>query len=305
LPHRADLGQPAEVRIYAPMGGEAFSLTAKGPTSSGEALLTWSPATVQPRYELSRLTPSGVTTLQISGGSTSAFVDGIPVGTPWACYQLASIDALGATAAKSDELCELPGTGFGTPPDQFTIQLNQSPTASLSWKSVAGASNILVVPLGTSRLQVLPGSATSTQDATGGSLTCYGLADLQGASLAGNGGGRIPRAQAARPPPARVLRSAGAARRLCASRALACRFGWEAPTNQELTHGSLRSEHALGGDDVRASGVRGRFTTCADLISASQPNGAQGPQHRRQRAVGHREFSRRARRDGQPRGHRE
>ncbi|HZT06093.1 MAG TPA: hypothetical protein VFC51_03615 [Chloroflexota bacterium] len=185
LPHRADLGQPAEVRIYAPMGGEAFSLTAKGPTSSGEALLTWSPATVQPRYELSRLTPSGVTTLQISGGSTSAFVDGIPVGTPWACYQLASIDALGATAAKSDELCELPGTGFGTPPDQFTIQLNQSPTASLSWKSVAGASNILVVPLGTSRLQVLPGSATSTQDATGGSLTCYGLADLQGASLAG------------------------------------------------------------------------------------------------------------------------
>jgi hypothetical protein len=90
--------------------------------------------------------------------------------------------ALGQTAVlgRSDLLCAQVGlrSPAGAPPG-FTLRLNESANADLTWKAPGGQLGylLLAAPLDgrPPRVTVLPSGATSASDATGGSFTCYQL----------------------------------------------------------------------------------------------------------------------------------
>ena len=84
----------------------------------------------------------------------------------------------------SDMLCVMPNTGNGDRPGDFTGQLNQSNTASLSWNGPGGQATYQLVARqlnGTFPVTIeLPGGLTSRTMPTGGELTCFQLFALDG-----------------------------------------------------------------------------------------------------------------------------
>jgi hypothetical protein len=86
-------------------------------------------------------------------------------------------------------MCVYPHTQSGTSPAGFTVQLNQSNTATLRWNPVQGATGYRLVastfdgrPARTSTFA--PGQTMPTDD-TGGVATCYVVQTLFGASNVG------------------------------------------------------------------------------------------------------------------------
>ncbi len=120
-------------------GGKAFSISA-GPT--GVVNETWAGGTAQLGYLLLRLD-------MVGGGSTLLPPGGIPAGQtsysdtsfPAAggvyCYILLPYNAAGVQ--RSDMLCVFRNTRTPTgAPENFTLRLNQSSTASLTWSQPIG-----------------------------------------------------------------------------------------------------------------------------------------------------------------------
>jgi hypothetical protein len=172
------------------IGGRGFGLTRDAFDPS--TLLTWTGGTQQTSYQLARVgLPSGQTTfITLSAGATS-YADPVVLNDQAQCYALSPMNQT-TSLGISDSLC-LVHSRTGSPPSQFTLRMNQSPTASLSWAPPYGFVSftnylVIAIPLNGSatRYTTLANTQLTTTDATGGSVTCYTVALMNNTSPLGN-----------------------------------------------------------------------------------------------------------------------
>lgn len=171
-----------------PVGGRGFSL------STGTPTLRWTAGTAQQGYVIVRIgLPSGrPETLPTLSGAATSYTDSSPGSESVYCYVLVVVGA-GGPIGNSDVLCGAAGSGSSTGgPRDFTIQLNESNTATLTWQPPAGGTvdgyQLQVMPLrgGTSSVTLAAGgSSGTTTHATGGAATCYELRAMRGGSAVG------------------------------------------------------------------------------------------------------------------------
>ena len=154
------------------IGGKGFGIT---PQTTG-IKLDWTGGTDQLAYLLARSpTVSGV----LPAASTT-YTDESPAPAPTLnCYVLFPLGASGPLG-QSDFLCAQLGLRSASGvPGNFTLRLNQSATASLSWTAPGGQFGyaLLALPLDGSppRTPQFALGTTSATDATGGVATCYML----------------------------------------------------------------------------------------------------------------------------------
>jgi photosystem II stability/assembly factor-like uncharacterized protein len=149
------------------VGGRGLALSA----SDSSVALSWSPGTVQASYLLARILPQGSGFVPLEP-TASSYLDATPGPSP--CYLLLALDRTGSVIGRSDLFCAVRGTRSATgAPQDFTIQLNQSAVASLSWSGAPGGGQdaYVLLPLG-GPASVLGGTATrTTQRLTG--ATCF------------------------------------------------------------------------------------------------------------------------------------
>jgi hypothetical protein len=117
--------------------------------------------------------------------SPRSHVDSVPLDSSFSCYLVLAVAPDSRVFGTSDFLCVLPGSAAGFAARNFTLQLNQSRVASLSWEPAAGATGYLFLPVGTQRVQLLGATAVSITDHTGGELTCYVLVSQFGGTTSG------------------------------------------------------------------------------------------------------------------------
>src|SRR5262249_15625302 len=138
--------------------------------------------------------PAGQTDISVPGGSTSSFIDQLGSGQG-ACYQLLARDVKGEISGRSDMLCAMPGTGTAAGPRNISATIavdaaGSARNAVLNWTAPASGtvSNYMVLPVGTTRFQILSGGTTTATDATGGAAICYlvGAATSAGAVNVGD-----------------------------------------------------------------------------------------------------------------------
>src|SRR5262249_22811682 len=133
----------ADHAIPVQPAGQGFGLTAGPLAVVGSALLSWSAGTQQSGYELLRYaTPSNTLAVlpptQELPAPAQSFQDTGSLTEPFYCYALEPLSGSSALGT-SDPLCLAPGThsSVGAPP-AFTVRLNQSSTASLTWTEPGG-----------------------------------------------------------------------------------------------------------------------------------------------------------------------
>jgi hypothetical protein len=145
--------------------------------------LSWTGGSGQTGYQVWRIPLDGspAVVLPPTGplpASATSFVDA-PAPGSLPCYLLFVFGPPGV-AGVSDLLCRFDGIRSGSPPANFTLRLNESTTASLSWSAVAGASGYVLqaIPLTGApvRTQTFGPGMTSTTDTIGADFTCYAVA---------------------------------------------------------------------------------------------------------------------------------
>lgn len=173
-----------------PIGGRGFGLS----QSPAGTLLTWQGGTGQDGYTIQRFgaMPALLPTDGPLPATATAFLDTATIGSlgqPF-CYVLQPFGSAGAFA--SDLLCTLANTRSAVRvPQDFTIRLNQSSTASFTWNPPPGGdqTGYVLFPLGeqggTSKAVALPATATSASHGMHGP-TCYVLGVLVGNTIQGH-----------------------------------------------------------------------------------------------------------------------
>jgi hypothetical protein len=168
---------------YTPLslvGGRGLSVRSV-PGAGGDVVLQWNAGTGQSGYLLARIDyGSGQVSLLPPEGlpaSSASTLDPAPLA--FGCYVLIPLRPDGAWGT-SDDLCVLHNIQSGPAPTFFTLALNQSTTASLTWTAPAGLAGpyvLLAIPLNraVARTVTIPMNATSATDDTGGVPTCYVL----------------------------------------------------------------------------------------------------------------------------------
>ena len=167
------------------IGGKGIGIS----PSSGGARLSWQPGAGQTGYRVARLARGTVTWLPERGplgmGETSFADSTAPSGAN--CYFLLPLGT--ASPVSSDLLCAIVELQTLTgSPQNFTLRLNQSSTASLSWTEPPGGGQdgYLLVALGGST-QSLGGAVTNAGVPMSGP-TCYLLGAIRSGALMDNTG---------------------------------------------------------------------------------------------------------------------
>jgi hypothetical protein len=147
--------------------------------------LTWRPGAVQTGYLIARWVPGGDTVfLPPSGaplaGVSTSYDDPLPLSSPAVCYLLVPLGGDPPTTNNvlglSDLLCRVANTAFGDPLPPFSLRLDESSVATLSWSATDGlvANRLLVVPLDGSDPQLVPvGAPPSLTYPTSSRPTCF------------------------------------------------------------------------------------------------------------------------------------
>lgn len=165
------------------IGGRGFGLT----SSSGGAGMSWTGGTVQTGYLVLRLSATANQILPTSGvipAAATAFSDSsVPSGL--ACYILVPVGIGSAPLALSDMLCLGTAVQAGAAPGSFTIRMNQSTNATLSWTAPGPQNSYLLVALDGSSSTDIPGTATSVTVPLGAASRCYVLVARIGTSAIG------------------------------------------------------------------------------------------------------------------------
>lgn len=166
------------------VGGKNLTITTGNPD------LRWDGGTAQVGYYVVRAPitpPNPVQLLGPIGPTETSYNDATVLPSTLNCYLVAPVSAT-STLGLSDLLCAFDGLAAGTAiPGGFTLGLNQSSTATLSWTAPAGGADsyaLVTLPLfgGAPTSISLPGTAASTTHATGGLPMCYVLVAFQGAA---------------------------------------------------------------------------------------------------------------------------
>ncbi len=164
------------------IGGRGFGIT----SSTSGVQLSWQPGTAQTGYRVLRLAGGTTTMLPLTGplpADATSYLDSTALSGA-VCYLLLPLGT--NPPALSDLVCAI--HGFHTPtgsPQNFTLRLNQSSSASLTWSPPAGAlqDSYVLIPLGGAGQQLV-GTATSASLSASG-LTCYLLAAMRSGALIG------------------------------------------------------------------------------------------------------------------------
>jgi len=164
-----------------PIGGKGLGIT---PRTSID--LTWTGGEQQLAYLMTR---SPTASAVLPDRTTTLFHDVAPAyDRNLNCYALFPLGSSGPLGV-SDLLCAQ--LGLRSParsPGDFTLRLNQSTTASLSWSAPGGelGYELLAVPVDGRNPYVFerPPGATFATDATSGSFTCYQLHAIYSDGLA-------------------------------------------------------------------------------------------------------------------------
>jgi hypothetical protein len=174
-----------EKQVAAPVltvGGRGLGIR----RDPGATVLTWTGGTQQSGYLVVRgSVPEDPFVPATLPGSALTFSDVGAATAALYCYFLLPLDQA-TPLGVSDALCLFPGTRSGaTVPPEFTLRLNQSMTASLSWSTAAGADGYVLVALplngAPARFTALGGNDVAVTDPTGGVATCYLLVASSGA----------------------------------------------------------------------------------------------------------------------------
>jgi glucose/arabinose dehydrogenase len=191
------------VGVAATVGGKGLGISNSAVPQGNVVDLSWTGGDTQAAYLLLRLDVTGAqvgTTGTAVAASATAFQDsGMPGAPTLNCYTLFPLNgALGVpgtvTLGRSDELCAQQPTSVAPypPPTHFTLRLNQSSTASLSWTNAPGTYGLILValPLNGSPTRYLPlgFTVTTATDQTGGAATCYILVAGTNAGTTSTGG---------------------------------------------------------------------------------------------------------------------
>jgi uncharacterized delta-60 repeat protein len=185
------------------VGGRGLSIT---PRTSID--LTWSGGEQQLAYLVARW-PAAIAVLP--NRATTSYSDRAPAyDRNLNCYAVSPLDANGPLAS-SDLLCAQLGlrSPNGVPQD-FTLRLNQSMTAALSWSATSGHLGYLLLSVpfdfNPPRVVGLPSEARGATDAIGETFTCYQLYAMYPVGLAQTdlvcglpGASTFPLAEAAAP----------------------------------------------------------------------------------------------------------
>jgi len=178
------IGPPSATLTPTPSGGpggKGFGLS----SDSAGVHLSWQPGFGQTGYSVARLAGGVVSFLPAAGlgPAETTFTDAsAPPG--FDCYAL--IVAGTNPQRVSDLLCALVGFGAGaSPPRDFTIRLNQSTTAALTWNAPTGGTqdSYLLLTVGGAS-QNLGATATSATVSTPG-FTCVVIGAIQAGALLG------------------------------------------------------------------------------------------------------------------------
>ncbi len=158
--------------------------------ASGGVQLNWQSGTVQTGYLVVRLGGTAPAVLPTTGplpANATSFFDSAP-SPGFNCYIVVALGGItGGGIGTSDLLCAVPGTRSAVgSPQGFTLRLNQSSVASLSWTGPLGGgfNGYLLAPLGGTPVP-LAGSATSATVALSGP-TCYVLFATASGTPVGN-----------------------------------------------------------------------------------------------------------------------
>jgi hypothetical protein len=159
--------------------GQGFSVSPR----PGGVLMNWNGGVGVTGYSILRLNSNGVTTLAPSGIVTSFLDQTVAQGMN--CYVLLPQGT--AAQQRSDLLCATLGSQslFGSP-QNFTLSLNESNTATLSWAPPAGAlQDAYALVVSGAATQTLPGtSTTASVNITG--ATCFQLVAVRLGQTFGN-----------------------------------------------------------------------------------------------------------------------
>jgi hypothetical protein len=138
-------------------------------------------------YRLIRVAPGG--SLRVSFAPPQAHDSFDGVAEPIACYQADPVDALGNPInADSRPGCVAPRIATGAGPTN--IRVSPGATSSrIGWlggTAVSPATDYVFVPIGTTRIQVVPSTTVSVVDPHGGTPTCYVVFARNGEVVIGN-----------------------------------------------------------------------------------------------------------------------
>ena len=172
-----ELTEPLLASVHSHLAGPHSTAT----VAIVNVKLTWQAGNVQAGYVLLKHnTATAVTNLINLSAAASSYLD-LPVVNETYCYILAPVDIAGAPLGLSDLQCARPGFEIGTvAADNFTLALNQSSNATLTW---------LVPPDGVDTYTLwritldgapptsvtLPGSALDSVQPVAASGTCFQL----------------------------------------------------------------------------------------------------------------------------------
>lgn len=184
-PTRISTSIPMPTREISTLGRD-FGITTNTQTTGVRT--SWIPGSGDVRPWVLRISQEGVKVLPSTGplpATVSIYDDNENVASSFRCYTLILVGPNGL-AGNSDVLCAFPNTRSGNSATEYTLRLNQSNTAYLSWRNpfIPQDANVLV-PLGKEQV-ILSGTANSTQVDTRGAFTCTILASVTQGRINGN-----------------------------------------------------------------------------------------------------------------------
>jgi len=170
------------------IGGRGFAL---GSGPSGDEMV-WTAGAAQTGYVVARIREAGTTILPAAGSlpaAAASYTDVSAVSGLFSCYLLVPFGTAGVLG-NSDALCSIPDSGSGSGGPQGTaIQLNQSTMATLAWTPPGGQTGYTVYTIPMNGAAVgsftLAAPLRRTMHDTGGVPTCYVVAAMAGAGVAG------------------------------------------------------------------------------------------------------------------------
>ena len=170
------------------LGGRGFAL---GTGTAGDEMV-WTTGPAQAGYVVARLTEAGTTFLPAGSAlpaTATSYTDLTSVSGQFSCYILLPLGGTGVLG-NSDALCSVPDTASGGAGPQHTgIQLNQSTMTTLAWTPPGGQTGytVFTIPLNGAPAGsfTLAAPLRRTMHDTGGVPTCYVVAAMSGAAIAG------------------------------------------------------------------------------------------------------------------------
>ncbi len=179
-------GTTTPTRTATPTGPGGPSVGGRGltiSTAGAGVQLGWQSGIGQTGYQVLRLADGTLSTIATLALTATGFSDtSVPSGLN--CYVVMPLGT--SPQSYSDLLCADVGSRSPTSsPQNFSLQLNQSTTASLRWSApgAGGQDSYLVVAFGVSSQNVDANTTSATMQANG--LTCYAIGTMRDGALIG------------------------------------------------------------------------------------------------------------------------